>query len=418
MKNKQETDKLFSERRQAKETDFPEFTEKIKTGLHLKFTIAITLVIVGIISVFFLFFHQIAVLSVQSESDHWGFDLAKSLARQLEQGVKPGAPAMGLLGQALLGLEAVAYVQVIYSDGIAKMHLVKHAEQEVTNLSADERLLQTPLKVIYSQEAGKNILEYRVPAKVKGTADTLTQQEVAHPIVRVGILKQSRHETKQLRSFTIAGLVALFVILGVGIAWLFSRIIIKPIQRLARAMKLVADETFEFDENGLSLGKRFRRVNDFELNIHTQDEIEQLADEFMVMLKKLEKSYQQLEEIIKDKHVIVQEKSKLAENLKKMNFKNEIIIKERTREVVEKNLRLYEIFEELQFQKEELISMNAQLERISRMKSEFLANMSHELRTPMNSILGFTEVLREKMFGELNEKQEKYLYNIPRHPPP
>lgn len=45
-------------------------------------------------------------------------------------------------------------------------------------------------------------------------------------------------------------------------------------------------------------------------------------------------------------------------------------------------------------------------------KSEFLANMSHELRTPLNAVIGFSEVLLEKMFGEINRKQEEYLGDI------
>jgi len=53
-----------------------------------------------------------------------------------------------------------------------------------------------------------------------------------------------------------------------------------------------------------------------------------------------------------------------------------------------------------------------QLEIASQHKSEFLANMSHELRTPLNAIIGFSEVLGERMFGELNEKQEEYLKDI------
>jgi signal transduction histidine kinase len=52
------------------------------------------------------------------------------------------------------------------------------------------------------------------------------------------------------------------------------------------------------------------------------------------------------------------------------------------------------------------------LEAASRHKSEFLANMSHELRTPLNAIIGFSEVLAERMFGDVNEKQAEYLQDI------
>src|SRR5262245_25213076 len=55
----------------------------------------------------------------------------------------------------------------------------------------------------------------------------------------------------------------------------------------------------------------------------------------------------------------------------------------------------------------ELADKSRQLEVASQHKSEFLANMSHELRTPLNAIIGFSEVLTDRMFGELNEKQEE-----------
>ena len=53
-----------------------------------------------------------------------------------------------------------------------------------------------------------------------------------------------------------------------------------------------------------------------------------------------------------------------------------------------------------------------QLEIANRHKSEFLANMSHELRTPLNAIIGFSEVLLQRMFGELNAKQDEYLNDV------
>ena len=51
-------------------------------------------------------------------------------------------------------------------------------------------------------------------------------------------------------------------------------------------------------------------------------------------------------------------------------------------------------------------------EAASRSKSEFLANMSHELRTPLNSIIGFSELLSDEIFGELSERQKNYVNNI------
>jgi len=79
---------------------------------------------------------------------------------------------------------------------------------------------------------------------------------------------------------------------------------------------------------------------------------------------------------------------------------------------------------------EELHSLNAELEqrvverttqlehakskadKANHAKSEFLANMSHELRTPLNAVNGFSEVLLEKYYGELNPKQEEYVHDI------
>jgi signal transduction histidine kinase len=60
----------------------------------------------------------------------------------------------------------------------------------------------------------------------------------------------------------------------------------------------------------------------------------------------------------------------------------------------------------------EIQDKSRQLEIANKHKSEFLANMSHELRTPLNAVIGFSEVLIEKMFGELNDKQLDYMKDI------
>ncbi|HEV2011310.1 MAG TPA: ATP-binding protein, partial [Candidatus Limnocylindria bacterium] len=60
----------------------------------------------------------------------------------------------------------------------------------------------------------------------------------------------------------------------------------------------------------------------------------------------------------------------------------------------------------------EIQQKSAQLEVANRHKTEFLANMSHELRTPLNAIIGFSEVLQQRMFGELNDQQADYLEDI------
>ncbi len=73
------------------------------------------------------------------------------------------------------------------------------------------------------------------------------------------------------------------------------------------------------------------------------------------------------------------------------------------------NARLYTEVNRVVIQ---LTNANVELEEATRHKSEFLANMSHELRTPLNAIIGFSEVLQDKVFGDMNDKQLRYVNNI------
>ncbi len=84
-----------------------------------------------------------------------------------------------------------------------------------------------------------------------------------------------------------------------------------------------------------------------------------------------------------------------------------------------KNVELEKSGLELEVAAEKLENKNVELQLTAnkaresdRMKSEFLANMSHEFRTPLNHIIGFTEIIIDKKFGNLNAKQIDYLTNV------
>ena len=61
---------------------------------------------------------------------------------------------------------------------------------------------------------------------------------------------------------------------------------------------------------------------------------------------------------------------------------------------------------------EEILQAKINAEASNRTKTEFLANMSHELRTPLNSVIGFADMMRSQVAGDINEKQAGYLTNI------
>jgi len=148
-------------------------------------------------------------------------------------------------------------------------------------------------------------------------------------------------------------LLAAFLVAGVGLSVLLARRLVRPVKQMRTSAARIGAGAY-----------------DERINLDRRDELGGLADELNGMAASLQASVGGLEQRVKD----------------------------RTRE--------------LQQALAELSQKGSQLEVASRHKSEFLANMSHELRTPLNAIIGFSQVLRQRLFGEINAKQEEYLDDI------
>ena len=143
---------------------------------------------------------------------------------------------------------------------------------------------------------------------------------------------------------------ALFVLAGIVLSILASLILARRMVTPIRALRDGAAQIGAGD-----FGHR--------IDVHTGDELESLGEEFNQMTARLQESYTHLEEKVKA----------------------------RTRE-------LNEAFQ--------------QIEIANKHKSEFLANMSHELRTPLNAILGYTELIEDRIYGDVPEKIQEILERV------
>ena len=202
--------------------------------------------------------------------------------------------------------------------------------------------------------------ELLLEGTASGTAASAAPRTVRRGHVQILLSPESMQADIRKTFVTGIGLTCGIILVGVLIAFVFYSYTLTPVQAMARAAA------------GIAAGDLSQRVK-----ATSRDEIGVLAMSFNHMAASLDATYR---------------------DLAQLNIGLEEKVQERT--------------EELRRQQAQLQEVNVQLEIANRHKSEFLANMSHELRTPLNAIIGFSEVLLDKMFGDLNAKQDEYLDDI------
>lgn len=141
----------------------------------------------------------------------------------------------------------------------------------------------------------------------------------------------------------------------------------------------------------LTLHKGARAIGEGDLShritVKTGDEIEALANGFNEMAASVQKTNEELTASNEELENSLQEVTALNDELEAGR-------------------------KELSNRSEELIRINERLKEMDRLKSVFLANMSHELRTPLTAIIGFSELLIDKVMGEITEEQTDCMENI------
>jgi signal transduction histidine kinase/CheY-like chemotaxis protein len=352
-------------------------------GLRFKITAYISLIVILTAAVLGWFLVRRQVHEISGHLKEKGAVLGRNVASASEYGVLTGNNTIiDNIIDGLIKEKDVVYCIIYNIDG-KPLASTKTLPRHISGISPTaayeitERALKTDSLLIQSytkDERETPVYDIAAPIIMEKTP-ALSGEEVilgvgehneAQPIqekigvTRIGISLEEMNKEISLARRTIAGVTLSVALLAIAVTIFLVGLIVNPVRQLAAATQRVASGDL-----------------DKPVIIRTNDEIGELGSSF----------------------------NKMTEDLKR--YRNELKEYNRTLEH-----KVEERTKALRLMNEELYRANRQLEAVSNMKSEFLANMSHELRTPLNAIIGFSEVLCEQAFGNLNDKQLKYANNV------
>lgn len=246
------------------------------------------------------------------------------------------------------------------------------------------------------------------PGKMMSVGDFVCKVEVTDPETHVRKIKEYFEGDEPINAVVIVeddkpvGLVMNIHLDRVlsqrfGVALFYD----KPIKRIMDESLLIVGHDTSI-EAAADLAMRRDRTKLFDHIIVTDkgklEGIVAVRDILMAMLAMQRANADEMRSINEKLHQEIEDRLKIERELVKFNKELEDRVAARTAEIRDSN--------------EKLMQAAKAADAANQAKSDFLANMSHELRTPLNHIIGFTEIVLEQHFGELNETQAEYLSDV------